>query len=88
MVAKLIVTGADRRQALQRAHRALAEMQVEGMPTVLPFHRTVVTDPAFAPELQDPKAQPFHVHTRWIETEFVNDIKPSQRADRSARRRR
>ncbi|MGO1548558.1 MAG: acetyl/propionyl/methylcrotonyl-CoA carboxylase subunit alpha [Nesterenkonia sp.] len=76
MVAKLIVTGADRRQALQRAHRALAEMQVEGMPTVLPFHRTVVTDPAFAPELQDPKAQPFHVHTRWIETEFVNDIKP------------
>ena len=76
MVAKLIVTGADRRQALQRAHRALAKMQVEGMPTVLPFHRTVVTDPAFAPELQDPKAQPFHVHTRWIETEFVNDIKP------------
>lgn len=76
MVAKLIVTGADRRQSLQRAHRALAEMQVEGMPTVLPFHRRVITDPAFAPELQNPKAQSFHVHTRWIETEFVNDIKP------------
>ncbi|NLS09125.1 ATP-grasp domain-containing protein [Nesterenkonia sp. MY13] len=76
MVAKLIVTGADRREALQRASRALAEMQVEGMPTVLPFHRKVVTDSAFAPELEDPRANKFSVHTRWIETEFVNDIAP------------
>ena len=76
MVAKLIVTGADRRQALQRAQRALGEMQIEGMPTVLAFHRKVIRDPAFAPELEDPKAHPFHVHTRWIETEFINDITP------------
>lgn len=78
MVAKLIVTGADRREALQRAKRALAEMRVEGMPTVLPFHQKVVEDPAFAPELTStgPKTPEFSVHTRWIETEFSNDIPP------------
>jgi acetyl-CoA/propionyl-CoA carboxylase, biotin carboxylase, biotin carboxyl carrier protein len=76
MVAKLIVTGADRRQALQRARRALREMTIEGMPTVLPFHRKVVEDPAFAPELERPRARKFTVHTRWIETEFHNDIAP------------
>ncbi|MFE6916094.1 acetyl/propionyl/methylcrotonyl-CoA carboxylase subunit alpha [Streptomyces rubiginosohelvolus] len=69
LLAKLIVTGATRQQALQRAARALAEFQVEGMATAIPFHRAVVTDPAFT-------ADPFTVHTRWIETEFVNDIKP------------
>ncbi len=69
LLAKLIVTGATREQALQRAARALAEFQVEGMATAIPFHRAVVTDPAFT-------ADPFTVHTRWIETEFVNDIKP------------
>ncbi|MER6030034.1 biotin carboxylase N-terminal domain-containing protein [Streptomyces sp. NPDC001851] len=69
LLAKLIVTGADREQALQRAARALAEFQVEGMATALPFHRAVVADPAFT-------AGPFRVHTRWIETEFANDIKP------------
>ncbi|MFH9293726.1 biotin/lipoyl-containing protein, partial [Streptomyces sp. NPDC017520] len=68
-LAKLIVTGATRRQALQRAARALAEFTVEGMATAIPFHRAVVADPAFT-------ADPFTVHTRWIETEFVNDIKP------------
>ena len=85
MVAKLIVTGADREQALRRAKRALAEMAVEGMPTVLPFHRAVVEDPAFAPEVEQQAATPaarkrspesFSVHTRWIETEFENTIKP------------
>ncbi|WP_300343442.1 biotin carboxylase N-terminal domain-containing protein [Nesterenkonia sp.] len=76
MVAKLIVTGADRRQALQRAARVLGETRIEGMPTVLPFHRKVVTDPAFAPELSSRRAQRFAVHTRWIETEFHNDIAP------------
>ena len=76
MVAKLIVTGADRRQALQRAKRALAEMKVEGMPTVIPFHSKVVEDPEFAPELEQPRAGGFSVHTRWIGTEFVNDIPP------------
>ncbi|KOT87800.1 acetyl-COA carboxylase [Streptomyces sp. NRRL F-5755] len=75
LLAKLIVTGATREQALQRAARALDEFTVEGMATAIPFHRTVVKDPAFAPELTG-SAEPFQVHTRWIETEFVNDIKP------------
>ncbi|MFC9227935.1 acetyl/propionyl/methylcrotonyl-CoA carboxylase subunit alpha [Streptomyces decoyicus] len=75
LLAKLIVTGASREQALQRAARALAEFTVEGMATAIPFHRTVVQDPAFAPELTG-SADPFTVHTRWIETEFVNEIPP------------
>ncbi|WP_061299701.1 acetyl/propionyl/methylcrotonyl-CoA carboxylase subunit alpha [Herbidospora cretacea] len=69
LVAKLIVTGATRTQALERARRALAEFEIDGMPTVIPFHRKIVSDPAFTGE-------PFSVHTRWIETEFVNDIPP------------
>ncbi|WP_431044261.1 acetyl/propionyl/methylcrotonyl-CoA carboxylase subunit alpha [Streptomyces sp. P1-3] len=69
LLAKLIVTGATREQALQRAGRALAEFRVEGMATAIPFHQAVVVDPAFT-------ADPFTVHTRWIETEFVNEIKP------------
>jgi acetyl-CoA/propionyl-CoA carboxylase biotin carboxyl carrier protein len=69
LIAKLIVTGADRPQALARARRALAEFEVGGMPTVLPFHRAVVDDPAFTSE-------PFSVHTRWIETEFAGDLPP------------
>ncbi len=73
MIAKLVVTGATRTQALERARRALAELDIQGMPTVLPFHRAVVADPAFAPA--DPE-QPFTVHTRWIETEFDNTIEP------------
>jgi acetyl-CoA/propionyl-CoA carboxylase biotin carboxyl carrier protein len=64
LIAKLIITGATRRQALERATRALAEFQILGMPTVLPFHRAVVEDPAFAAESS------LGVHTRWIETEF------------------
>ena len=70
MLAKLIVTGADREQALQRARRALAELNIEGMPTVIPFHRVVLDDPAFAPA----EGGEFKVHTRWIETEFNNTI--------------
>ena len=70
LIAKLIVTGASRAQALQRSARALAEFEVGGMPTVLPFHRAVVTDPAFAGE-------PLTVHTRWIETEFSTEM-PAQ----------
>ncbi|WP_328763443.1 MULTISPECIES: biotin carboxylase N-terminal domain-containing protein [unclassified Streptomyces] len=70
LLAKLIVTGATREQALQRAARALAEFEVEGMATAIPFHRAVVTDPAFAPA----DGSPFTVFTRWIETEFVNEI--------------
>ncbi|MFC9849369.1 acetyl/propionyl/methylcrotonyl-CoA carboxylase subunit alpha [Streptomyces sp. NPDC060223] len=73
LLAKLIVTGATREQALQRAARALGEFTVEGMATAIPFHRAVVKDPAFAPELTG-STDPFTVHTRWIETEFVNEI--------------
>jgi acetyl-CoA/propionyl-CoA carboxylase, biotin carboxylase, biotin carboxyl carrier protein len=69
MLAKLIVTGATRTEALQRARRALAELVVEGMPTVVPFHRAVVADEAFTSE-------PFTVHTRWIETEWDNQVPP------------
>ncbi|MEW2584282.1 acetyl/propionyl/methylcrotonyl-CoA carboxylase subunit alpha [Streptomyces virginiae] len=70
LLAKLIVTGATREQALQRAARALAEFEVEGMATAIPFHRAVVADPAFAPT----DGSPFTIYTRWIETEFVNEI--------------
>ncbi|WP_285735230.1 biotin/lipoyl-containing protein, partial [Nocardiopsis sp. ATB16-24] len=73
MVAKLIVTGRTRTEALERSRRALAEFGVGGMPTVIPFHQAVVNDEAFAPT--DPE-QPFGVHTRWIETEFDNRIEP------------
>jgi acetyl-CoA/propionyl-CoA carboxylase biotin carboxyl carrier protein len=69
MLAKLIVTGATRAEALQRAARALDELVVEGMPTVIPFHRAVVRDEAFTSE-------PFTVHTRWIETEWDNQVTP------------
>ena len=74
LIAKLIVTGASRDEALARARRALAEFEVGGMPTVLPFHRAVVRDPAFSSE-------PFAVHTRWIETEFGNDLAPYNPAE-------
>ncbi|MEV4113165.1 biotin carboxylase N-terminal domain-containing protein [Nonomuraea sp. NPDC049695] len=75
LLAKLIITGATREQALRRAARALAEFRVEGMATTLPFHRAVVAEPAFAPELKG-SVEPFSVHTRWIETAFVNTIPP------------
>lgn len=71
LLAKLIVTGRDRQEALERSRRALAEFEVDGIATALTFHRAVVSDPAFAPS--DPTA-PFTVHTRWIETEFNNTI--------------
>lgn len=71
MIAKLIVTGKDRTQALERSRRALAELQVLGLPTVIPFHRKIVNDPAFV--ASDGK---FGVYTRWIEAEWVNDLQP------------
>ncbi|MFJ6170955.1 acetyl/propionyl/methylcrotonyl-CoA carboxylase subunit alpha [Curtobacterium sp. NPDC092190] len=70
MLAKLIVTGATREEALERSRRALAEFEVTGLPTVLPFHRAVVSDPAFATDDETP----FSVYTQWIETDFQNDI--------------
>ncbi|MEV6925941.1 acetyl/propionyl/methylcrotonyl-CoA carboxylase subunit alpha [Dactylosporangium sp. NPDC051485] len=69
LLAKLIVTGETREQALERARRALDEMVVDGMATALPFHRKVVRDPSFTDA-------PFRVHTRWIETEWTNDVAP------------
>ena len=69
LLAKLIVWGENREEALARSRRALDEMVVEGMATALTFHRKVVNDPAFT-------AEPFTIFTRWIESEFVNDIPP------------
>jgi acetyl-CoA/propionyl-CoA carboxylase biotin carboxyl carrier protein len=69
LLAKLIVWGESRDEALARSRRALAEYVVDGLATALPFHRAVVEDPAFT-------ASPFRVHTRWIETEFDNQIPP------------
>jgi acetyl-CoA/propionyl-CoA carboxylase biotin carboxyl carrier protein len=83
LIGKLIVTGASRTQALERSRRALAEFTVGGMPTVLPFHRAVVDDPAFA-------GDHFDVHTRWIETEFAAELEPqpiAPPADAPARER-
>ena len=71
LLAKLIVTGETRAEALARARRALDEFVVDGMATALPFHRAVVRDPAFAPP---DETAPFTVFTRWIETEFDNQI--------------
>ena len=71
MLAKLIVHGANRAEALARARRALAEFEVEGLATVIPFHRAVVSDPAF---IGDDNG--FSVHTRWIETEWDNTVEP------------
>ena len=71
MLAKLIVTGATRQEALERSRRALDEFTVEGLATVIPFHRAVVSDPAF---IGDDTG--FTVHTRWIETEWDNQIEP------------
>jgi len=81
LIAKLIVTGRDRKEALERSRRALAEYEIGGMPTVIAFHRAVVSDPAFATD----DATPFSIHTRWIETEFDNTIDPySGTADEAA----
>ncbi|KAA9150085.1 acetyl/propionyl/methylcrotonyl-CoA carboxylase subunit alpha [Amycolatopsis acidicola] len=71
MLAKLIVTGSDRENALERSRRALDELIVEGMATVVPFHRAIVRDEAFIGD-----GESFKVHTRWIETEFDNQIEP------------
>ena len=71
LLAKLIVTGSTREDALERARRALEEFEVAGLPTVIPFHRAVVRDPAFAAADGN-----FGVYTRWIETEFSAELEP------------
>src|ERR1700690_3740639 len=77
LIGKLVVTGASRTQALERARRALAEFTIGGMPTVLPFHRAVVNDPAFA-------GDHLGVHTRWIETEMMATFEPQVFETRAA----
>jgi acetyl-CoA/propionyl-CoA carboxylase biotin carboxyl carrier protein len=69
LLAKLIVTGATRQEAVERSRRALAEFEIGGMPTIIPFHRAILEDPAFTDE-------PFAVHTRWIETEWTGSVPP------------
>ena len=69
LLSKIVVTGASRAEALERARRVLDETVVGGLPTVLPFHRAVVSDPDFTDE-------PFRVHTRWIETDWDNELSP------------
>jgi acetyl-CoA/propionyl-CoA carboxylase, biotin carboxylase, biotin carboxyl carrier protein len=69
LLAKLIVTGATRSEAIARSRRALAEFEVGGMPTIIAFHRAVLADPAFTSE-------PFSIHTRWIETEWTGSVEP------------
>ncbi|NLY27385.1 MAG: ATP-grasp domain-containing protein [Alcaligenaceae bacterium] len=77
LMAKLIVTGATRQQALARARRALQEFTIEGVASVLPFHRAVVNDPAFHGE------EGLGVHTRWIETEMSTHFEAVDRPDTS-----
>ncbi len=69
LIAKLIVSGSTRTEAIERSRRALAEFDVGGMPTIIPFHRAVLEDPAFTSE-------PFAIHTRWIETEWTGSVPP------------
>jgi acetyl-CoA/propionyl-CoA carboxylase biotin carboxyl carrier protein len=77
LVAKIIISGADRKQALERSRRALKELVIDGMPTVVPFHRAVLEDPAYTAE--DGR---FGVHTRWIETEFSGQLRRTRHARR------
>ncbi|MFC5727752.1 ATP-grasp domain-containing protein [Nocardioides sp.] len=76
LIAKLIVTGRDRTQALERSRRALAEFVVDGMPTVIPFHKAVIEDPAYVGASTPSGEGEFTVYTTWIETEFDNRIEP------------
>ncbi len=76
LIAKLVVTGRDRTQALERSRRALDEFVVDGMPTVIAFHRAVVADPAFVGSSTPSGEGAFEVYTQWIETDFDNRIDP------------
>ncbi|OXR45267.1 Acetyl-/propionyl-coenzyme A carboxylase alpha chain [Nocardia cerradoensis] len=76
MLAKLIVTGENRTQALERAARALAEYEIEGLATVLPFDRHIVTNPAFVGHITADGSETFDVYTKWIENEWENTIEP------------
>ncbi len=71
LVAKLIVTGRTREQAIERSRRALDEFVVDGMPTVIPFHRDVLDNPAY-----NASGGSFDVYTTWIETDYDNQLEP------------
>jgi len=75
LMAKLIITGRDRAEVLARARRALAEFQIEGVASVLPFHRAVIAHPDFR------AVEDFNVHTQWIETEFAEPLAAAARAE-------
>ena len=76
LIAKLIVTGNSRTQAIERSRRALSEFEVDGMPTVIPFHKAVLEDPAYVGASTPTGEGEFTVYTQWIETEFDNQIQP------------
>ncbi|EGD56615.1 carbamoyl-phosphate synthase L chain ATP--binding protein [Gordonia neofelifaecis NRRL B-59395] len=76
MLAKLIVTGENRTQALERARRALAEFEVDGLATVIPFHRHIVSNPAFIGSTDENGVESFEIYTKWIETDWENPIEP------------
>nr|WP_110206317.1 biotin carboxylase N-terminal domain-containing protein [Nocardioides daejeonensis] len=76
LVAKLIVTGKDRTQAIERSRRAIAEFKIGGMPTALAFDEVVLNDPAYVASSNPTGEGSFDVYTTWIETDFVNEIPP------------
>ncbi|HWI42999.1 MAG TPA: biotin carboxylase N-terminal domain-containing protein [Nocardioides sp.] len=76
LIAKLIVTGKDRTQAIERSRRAIAEFEVDGMPTALTFDEVIVNDPAWVGASNPSGEGEFTVYTTWIETEFNNTITP------------
>ncbi len=78
LVAKLIVTGKDRTQAIERSRRALSEFEVDGMPTAITFHEVITRDPAWVAASNPTGEGSFDVYTTWIETDFNNTIKPYQ----------
>jgi len=76
LIAKLIVTGKDRTQAIERSRRALSEFEVDGMPTAITFHEVIVNDPAWVGASTPSGEGDFTVYTTWIETDFDNQITP------------
>ncbi len=76
LVAKLIITGKDRTQAIERSRRALSEFEVDGMPTAITFHEVITRDPAWVGASNPTGEGSFEVYTTWIETDFDNQITP------------
>src|SRR6185295_741045 len=76
LIAKLIITGKDRTQAIERSRRALSEFEVDGMPTAITFHEVITRDPAWVGASNPSGEGEFTVYTTWIETDFDNQIEP------------